>query len=151
MYREEYYKFSHEFLPNSLFKFGDVIIKRVLEDREEFVESLKESWKNIELEKSFIRSDPPSFKIDDLNIDKTKSLIIIKVPEAKEEREALYIGIGFNKENDIRYFTYEIGKGLHYENVYFLCEWTRELKHINHGMYSNNDIESFVDEIKSLL
>ncbi|URZ04145.1 hypothetical protein [Clostridium felsineum] len=122
MYREEYYKFSHEFLPNSLLKFGDVIIKRVLEDKNEFVKSLKESWKNIELEKSFIRSDPPSFKIDNLNINKTKFLIIIKVPEAKEEREALYIGIGFNKENDIRYFTYEIGKGLHYENVYFLCE-----------------------------
>lgn len=56
-----------------------------------------------------------------------------------------------NKENNIRYFTYKIGKGLHYENVYFLCEWTRELKHINHGRYSNNNIENFTYKIKSLL
>ncbi|URZ01259.1 hypothetical protein [Clostridium felsineum] len=151
MYREDYYKFSHYFLPNFLFKFGDIIIKRMLENKEEFIESLKISWNSIELEKSFTRNDPPSFEINNINIDEDKSLIIIKIPEAKEERETPYIGIGFNKSNDIRYFTYEIGKGLHYEEIYFLCEWTRELKHINHGMYSDNDIENFVNEIKSLL
>ncbi|MCR3759770.1 hypothetical protein KYB31_12380 [Clostridium felsineum] len=40
--------------------------------------------------KSFIRSDPPSFEIDNLDINKPKSLIIIKVPEAKEERSFIY-------------------------------------------------------------
>ncbi|PJI10208.1 MULTISPECIES: hypothetical protein [Clostridium] len=151
MYREDYYKFSHYLLPYSIFKFGNVIIKRILEDEEEFIESLKVSWNSIELEGNSIRSNPPSFDIDNIKIDENKTLIIIKIPEAKEERETSYIGIGFNKNNDFRYFTYEIGKGLHYEKIYFLCEWTKKFNHINHGMYSSNDIENFIDDIKTLL
>ncbi|MCR3760580.1 hypothetical protein [Clostridium felsineum] len=150
MYREDYYKFSHYFLPYSLFKFGNLIIKRILEDKDGFIKNLKTSWRNIELEKSFVRSNPPSFEIDNIEINKAKSLIVVKMPEAKEEKEALYIGIGFNKKNDIRYFTYEIGKGIHFEDVYFLCEWTKELKHINHGVYSNKDIGNFIGDIKAL-
>lgn len=149
--REDYYKFLHRLFPTTIFKFKKFVIEKILENADEFINSLKRSWNSIEITKDEVRSECPNFKIEIRQMDKDNGFIILTVPEAKENSEALCAGILFDKQYNVRYFTYEIGIGLDKRQVYYLCEWTYDWKHLNHGCYETNDIDTFIKEVSKVV
>jgi hypothetical protein len=93
----------------------------------------------------------PEFSIEVRRMDNCNSIIVIKIPEAREELEALYIGIIFDKNFKIRYFTYEIGVNPHQEKGYYLFECTINWENINYGFFKEIRIEKFINYIEEVL
>ncbi len=147
--RIDYYKFTHYFFPYILFNFSETVIKQILKNKECFAEKLILGWDDIGIEEDYQRSDAPSLSFEIENIDESSTLIILKIPEARGVLEAPFIGIYFNKEYKVRYFTYEIAESYD-ENCYFLCEWTKEWHHINYNSNVKCDISIFIKEIKKI-
>jgi hypothetical protein len=150
-YREDYYKFAHCLMPNSVFNYGRLLVYKILRNEEVFINNLKITWSKIEVENNQYRNIPPEFELDIKNLNDEHTAIIITMPEAKENQEALYIGITYDKDDNFRYFTYEIGKGSEGAALYFLYEWTLGGKHINYGAHHDMQKNLFIKEISSLL
>jgi hypothetical protein len=132
-YREDYYNFSHYILPYNVFNFKGMILKSIIKDTS--CEDLKRSWDCVTVDNG-IKSESPSFEMCLEKIDDDRSLIIIKIPEAKEVRETPFIGIIFDENfNELRYFVLEITEKLYGYSGFFLCEWSKEWNHINHKFY----------------
>ncbi|CAB1249293.1 hypothetical protein ACFHWD_20435 [Clostridium sp. MT-14] len=149
-YREDYYKFSHVIFPISLFKYRKQFIQKIKKEGDSFSTILKKGWNSIVIEKG-IRNAPPSFKINLLNnIKNSYSLIVIEIPEARESTETPYIGIVFDKDYNIRYFTYEIEKEFG-KKCYFLCEWSQDRTHINYGEHMDKNLNTFTQSITDLI
>jgi hypothetical protein len=142
--RMDYYKFTHYFLPHTVFNFPEITIGQILENKEKYAEKLKIVWKKIELEDNQQRSIAPNFSIDLKKINDNTTLIVLKIPEAP------YIGIVFDKEFNIRYFTYEVGKDCD-KGTYHLCEWSKKWNHSNYGINSECSTEQFVSEVRRTL
>jgi hypothetical protein len=149
--KEDYYKFTHQLMPHTVFNHGRLLVYRLMRNEELFIENLKITWSTIELEKPQLRSSPPDFALHiiDFNIEHTG--IILSVPAATEDGEAVYIGIIYDKNDNFRYFTYEIGKGIKGETLYFLCECTADWEHFNYGCHFQRDKSIFIKEISELL
>jgi hypothetical protein len=150
-YREDFYKFSHYFLPNKLFNSEGAIINRKLKNKEILTEALISIWQSIEIEDYSTKNILPEFSIEVRRMDNCNSIIVIKIPEAREELEALYIGIIFDKNFKIRYFTYEIGVNSYQEKGYYLFECTINWENINYGFFKGNRIEKFINYIEEVL
>jgi hypothetical protein len=149
-YREDYYKFSHVLFPISIFEHGQQIIQKILKDKDSFINVLKNAWNGIVIEKG-IKNVSPSFKINLLdNIKNPYSLIVIEIPEARESTETPYVGIVFDKDYNIRYFTYEIEKEFG-EECYFLCEWAQNRTRMNYGEHMKKDLNIFTQSITTLI
>lgn len=151
MYREDFYKFSHYFLPNKLFNSEGSVINRKLKNKDILEEALINIWQNIEMEDYSTKNILPEFSIEVRRMDNCNSIIVIKIPEAREELEALYIGIIFDKNFKIRYFTYEIGVNPHQEKGYYLFECTINWESINYGFFKESRIETFINYIEEAL
>lgn len=149
--REDYYKFTHQFMPHTIFNYGRLLVYRMMRNKEIFIDNLKKTWSTIELEKERFKSVPPNFEVDiiDLNVEHTG--IIITIPEAMENEEAVFIGITYDNNDNFRYFTYEIGEGNQHETLYFLCEWTLGRDHINYGPHNDKKKAVFIKEVSDLL
>lgn len=148
--REDYYKFAHKYLPNTFFKYGEIAINMAVDDKLRYAEKLKQTWKSMQLE-GMLKKKYPSFEIDIKNIDEEYSLIIIEIPEARKAYETPFIGVLYNKEYNVRYFTYEIAEEFGGENAYFLCEWTEKWDHINHCICRDRKVETFITALDSTL
>jgi hypothetical protein len=146
MFREDYYKFSHSLFPHIVFSYRNLIIDKILKDKEKVISSLKNAWKSIEVVADQIKNEPPDFQIEIRQIGVIGSLIILALPDAINPHEALYIGILFDDGN-LRYFTYEIGEAIDNNKIYFLGEWTADRKHVNHGTYEASDIDMFFSAV----
>lgn len=150
-FREDYYKFTHLLMPHAAFNYGRLLTYRMLRDERAFIENLKKTWSVIELEDPQCRNDPPDFSIDITYPNVEHTVIIITIPQAAEAQEAIYIGITYDKDDRFRYFTYELGKGISGETIYFLCEWTRDGEHVNYGAYDKRDKSVFIKGLSDLL
>lgn len=148
--RMDYYKFTHYFLPHTLFNFSEVAIGQILKDKEKFAQKLKLTWRSIKLEGNEQRSQAPSFSFEIKKINDNYTLIVLKIPEAKDALEAPFIGIVFNKKYKVRYFTYEIAESLG-DKCYLLCEWDQSWNHKNYMSSLECDINKFVEEIKNII
>ena len=115
-----------------------------------FAKHLTAIWLQIPLEKSKLRNESPVFELDIKSINKEVSLIVIKIPSAIEELEALYMGVAYDKNYNVRYFTYEIAKGIESQTQYALCEWTLVWDHINHGFHTDNNMATFTNNIEAV-
>ncbi len=133
--REDYYLFSHYILPYNVFKLKGMMIKNISKDK--LCAGLIRSWDSIKTENG-VNSQSPNFEMNVKDMKNGKSLIIIKMPEAKETQETPFIGITYDENfDDIRYFVFEIAANLYGKSGFFLCEWSKELNHINHKFYKN--------------
>lgn len=149
-YREDYYKFSHKLLPQAFFSFGKTTIERILENKEQFIKKLKYTWESMQLD-SRVRRKAPSFEIDIRELDSTYSLIVVKIPEANKPMETPYIGVLFDKDYNIRYFTYEISNEINGKHEYLMCEWTQQWEHLNYGLQEDGEYETFLRALESQL
>ena len=149
--REDYYKFAHYLFPYMMFNYGKAVIGQMTKEKDIFAQRLRKNWENIKIENTINRSIPPNFHIDIKRLDVIHNLIVVTLPEASEAWETPYIGITFDDNCDIKYFTYEIGKISDSQEGYFLCQWTPDWKHINHGSYDIADGELFAKEISDIL
>ena len=113
-----------------------------------YARKLNRLWLEIPLKKSKLRNESPLFKIDIKSINKEINLIVIKIPTAKEELEAYYLGVAYDENYNVRYFTYEVTKGPGNDMLYALCEWTKDWSHINYGFYPDNNIATFTNNIE---
>ena len=150
-YREDYYQFTHYFMPHTIFNFGRLMINSIQRNEDYFIEVLKRAWSTIELENPQLRNVTPNFVIDTIQLTIEHTGIIISIPEASESHEAMYIAIVFDIKDNFRCFTYEIGKGIRGNTLYFLCEWTPEWKHINYGTHNERDKNIFTNNLSELL
>jgi hypothetical protein len=149
--REDYYKFAHKLLPKTAFKHSKPFIERVETDLDLFIYGLKNCWKSIQIDKNHKRSSVPEFEAYLLPLTEEQTLISIIMPDAKKLIEAPFIGIVYDRDHNIRYFTYEIGRGAPGQIVYFLCEWTEKGNHLNHALYHELDINNFMRGITDQL
>jgi hypothetical protein len=149
--REDYYKFAHYLLPNTAFKNKKIFVDRAVNNPGLFIFGLKNSWKSIQVDSNQKKSVVPEFEVETKVLTKDHSLIIIKTPSAKRIMEAPLIGVIYDKEYNMRYFTYEIGKGEPGMLRYFLCEWTSDWKHINYGSSADLVIDDFIKGIEEQL
>ncbi len=78
--REDYYLFSHYILPYNVFRLKGMMIRNILNDK--LCENLIRPWNIIETE-SGVNSQSPNFEMNVKDMENGKSLIIIKMPEAK--------------------------------------------------------------------
>jgi hypothetical protein len=145
--REDYYKFTHQIFPYSLHRHGKMLIDQMLGDAKFFTLRLQGAWGIMELKDSKNRNAPPSFTLEVRNLTEECKIIILGIPEASQRMEAPYVGICFDRAGDIRYFTYEIGEGEAGEVLYFTCEWTPDMKHINYRCCETLDLEEFINTI----
>ena len=150
MYREDYYKFAHHFFPYTVFKYPKALINNIIMNKDMFAKNMTLQWGKIPLKNSTCRNKAPIFKIELIKVNENISLIVIKVPTAKEELEAYYMGVSYDKNYNIRYFTYEIAKGFKDNALYAMCEWTPAWDHINYGLYSDNNITTFTNNVESV-
>ncbi|MDP4091347.1 MAG: hypothetical protein Q8930_19045 [Bacillota bacterium] len=150
-FREDYYEFTQSLMPHTVLNYGRLLVYRLLRDEEAFIENLKKTWLSLQLEEPQCRNDLPDFSIDITYPNVEHTVIIITIPQAAEPLEASYIGITYDKDDRFRYFTYEIGKGINGEAIYFLCERTKDGEHINYGAYENVDKAVFIKELSDLL
>lgn len=150
-YREDYYKFAYHIMPHTIFNYGHLFVYRLMRNEGLFIENLKKTWSKIQIEKPQFRSSPPDFTVDIINFNVEHTGIVISLSEAKEDREAVYIGIIYDKNDNFRYFTYEIGKGINDEALYFVCECTSEWEHLNYGFHFERDKSVFIKELSELL
>lgn len=70
----------------------------------------------------------------------------------KENSDGRVIAISISPENDIRLFVYE--KGTSYmtgEEVYYVCEYSRDGRHLNYGSTSEYKISYFCGRIMEVL
>ena len=149
--REDYYHFTHYFMPHTIFNYGRLMINSIQRNEDYFIEELKRTWATIELEKPQLRNVTPNFIMDTIQLTIEHAGIIISIPEATESHEAMYIAIVFDITDNFRYFTYEIGKGRQEDTLYYLCEWTPEWKHINYGTHKDRDKKIFTKNLSELL
>jgi hypothetical protein len=148
--RKDYYEFSHKLLPESFFNYSKQIIQKLEKDPESFIPALKRTW-NRTFSQTKFNDISPNFKVKiSNNVKNSYSIITIEIPEAKEDLETPFIGITFDANYSIRYFVYEIDKSLGCCS-YFLCEWTKDYKHLNYGIYLEKNINSFVNAITNLI
>jgi hypothetical protein len=149
--REDYYKFTHHLMPHTIFNYGRLLVYRMMRNEDEFIDNLKKTWLSIEVEKGDFKSDPPEFELNIINLNAEHTAIIITIPEAMEKQEAVYIGIIYDKDDNFRYFTYEIGEGNQHEKLYFLCEWTSNREHLNYGTHNDSNKAVFIKDVSDLL
>ncbi len=150
-YREDYYKFTHQHMPHTVFNYGRLLVYRLMRDEESFLENLKKTWSTIEIDKPQMRKAPPDFSLDILQFNIEHTGIILTIPEAREDQEAAYIGITYDKDDNFRYFTYEIGQGSQGETIYFICECTKDWEHFNYGFHHERDKALFIKKISEIL
>lgn len=149
-FREDYYRFAHYFFPYSVFKYPQLMIDNIKTGQDRFILRLKNIWNTIPLENAELRNTSPNFNIEFGNITERDFLIRIEIPEANEELEARYLGISYDENYKVRYFTYEIGQDLDGNRNYVLCEWTPEWNHIVYEFYKDDNKDIFIKGIKKI-
>jgi hypothetical protein len=149
--REDYYKFAHYLFPYMMFNYGKDVISQLTRDKDFFIQNLKKNWEHIRIENNACRSISPNFQVDIKKLDVIHNLIVVTLPEASEAWETPYIGITFDDNYSMKYFTFEIGKKAGNEKCYFLCQWTQDWQHINNGSYDAADVDLFIKEISDIL
>ena len=95
-----------------------------------------------------------AFEMTEEGIDEGVVFVILKMPEAKKFLEAeflLFVFIAQDNEAYVRYFTYELGKGIDKQQVYFVCEWAKNGDHLNYNCLEDSSMESFANMVKEIL
>ena len=137
-------------MPYFVFKQGRSLVDRVMKDKKSLIKGMKSSWLTIQLESTDRRSMTPNFTVDKISINAEHSGIIITIPQAVEDHEAVYLGIIYDKDYNFRYYTYEIGEGNEGETLYFLCECTSMGNHLNYSSHPERDKSVFIKELTRL-
>lgn len=147
MARRDYYNFTHYLLPHTVFNFTEITINQILRNKDKFAEKLKCGWETIEIEEGEERSTAPSFSFEIQEINDNNTLIILKIPEAAKFLEATFVGIVFDENFNVRYFTYELGEDCEVGR-YHLCEWTPKWAHLNYGINMEYNTEDFINKVR---
>ncbi|MBL4933045.1 hypothetical protein [Clostridium paridis] len=151
MYRDDYYKFTYELMPNIVYNFGPLMIYRLLRDEEKFIDNLKIEWSNIELENQELRNQPPNFIMNIVQLNFEHTAIILSIPEATMLQEAIYIAIVYDNNDTFRYFTYEICKGKQDEMGYLLREIYLSEPPTDYGFHNEIDKEVFQNKLSEIV
>jgi predicted house-cleaning noncanonical NTP pyrophosphatase (MazG superfamily) len=150
-YREDYYKFVNQLVPEMVFNNGRLFIYRLLRNENMMITNLKKLWEKMKLEETYYRNEFPNIQIEEVQINVEHTLIIISIPEAREDQEAIYIGITYDRDDNFRYFTYEISKQTCDKERYSLYEITSNNEQINYGAHQVKDKAVFSKELSQVL
>lgn len=151
MFRDDYYKFTYELMPNIVFNSGQLMIYRLLRNEGKFIEDLKIAWSNIELQNQKHRNDPPSFTMDIVQLNFEHTAIIISIPEAYMSQEAIYMAIVYDNDDNFRYFTYEITEGKQGESGYLVKEFYLNKSSTNYGFCIEKDKNVFKSKLSEIV
>lgn len=131
------YLFEHRLLPQWFFKYQFSFIGSLLQDKEILYRMIHDLFKEEGLENPYT---PDQFQVTVSNLMDQMSLKI-SFPEPEEEPLCYCSYLFFDKEFDnVSFFCIE--KGNKEDQMHpFLCSWTPDGTHLNHGRctFENND------------
>ncbi|HEX9059229.1 MAG TPA: hypothetical protein VF941_03525 [Clostridia bacterium] len=158
------YFFAHVILPGYIFSDEKAFLNIVMEGREVFSEFLYHVWKHSKGEAEKQKSEHhsniinieeemiPDFDIYFKTFANNEIMGVIKMPAPRVSPEASYVGFVFGQKSGIRYFTYELGTSLESDDdVYFVCEWSKDHSHMNYGSFNEDDPTIFTTRVEEIL
>lgn len=147
--REDYYNFSHYYLPHIVFNFTKIFIYKILKNKDGLADTLMNTWSggNTDTRNEKTKNEHPHISIDIKKLNDVYSLILFNIKEAKHYLETPYLGVLFDTNYKVRYFTFEIDFE---EKSYLLCEWTPVWNHIAYSFHKQASKDIFIEGIKKI-